>query len=158
MEFAIDDSQIFTDRELAKATSKLPIEGLCESVQALTKLLRGAADRRKEFWEFRVAPYLKSIWPKITPPMTPGNSRHFAQLCIVSNENFPEALDLLKNWLKPINHSGEYLIYELDKSNICQSHPIEALQFLHLIIDVNNEYPPHKLKSCLESINALHQL
>ena len=155
VEFAIDDSPMFTDRELVEATSKLPIEGLCDSAQALTKLLRGAANRRKEFWEIRVAPYLKSIWPRITPLMTSENSRHFAQLCIVSNDNFPEALDLLQNWLKPLNHSGEYLIYELDKSNICQSHPIEALKFLHLIIDLNNEYPPHKLKSCLKSIESV---
>jgi len=117
----------------------------CTSFEALD----AAADRRVAYWQNRVRPYLQSIWPQTQ--RTPAVSAHLGRVCIAAHEAFPEALEELRDWLKQPLEAVSSVIYELQKSGICEKFPAEALDFLDLTVRRNR---PFCLAECLESIGS----
>lgn len=150
---ALDFRDVFSAQELAQATHVLPIEGLQSAALAVGRALEGSGEQRHEYWNNRVQPYLKSIWPKsldlITP--TPSISESFARLCIAADEDFPAALTEMKNWLVAIDHP-HYVINQLSKSKLPKRFPEAALDFLDRIINDSTLWLPSHLKECLETI------
>jgi hypothetical protein len=53
---ALEPADTFTSSELAKATAKLPQDGLQHAAQALARALGGAGEQRVEYWRNRLVP------------------------------------------------------------------------------------------------------
>ena len=151
---ALDRNRVFTEAELRAATGSLPDGALIQCAHALKRALDGAGEQRAEYWRNRVRPYLQSVWPTSISRKTPATSENLGRVCIAANEVFPEALEELRHWLQPLQDYG-HLIFELQRSDICEKFPAEALDFLYLI--VGDTLPPGAggyLAECLEGIGS----
>ncbi len=151
---ALAPDNTFPKAELAQATSALPPVGLNDAAQALVRTLAGSGEQGSEYWRNRVSPYLKSIWPQSRSVITPTISNSMAQLCIAAKDAFPEAMNVLKHWLQPLEHS-DYVVHLLHQSNVCERFPDDALTFLDTVIGTNPQWPPRDLAACLNRIRKL---
>ncbi len=149
---ALDPSDVFTVEEMSIATSKLTSEGLNSAAAALTRSMGGAGAQREEYWQNRVLPYLKSVWPQSLDIITPEISDQFARLCITTQECFPNAFEELKGWLQPVENS-DYLIHLLNDSGLCDLFPGTALEYLSAIVDTEAMIIPRELSDCLDAIH-----
>jgi hypothetical protein len=150
---ALDRGDIFTIGELASATRALPPDGLHAAAQTLVRAMDGAGDQRSDYWSNRVAPYLHAIWPKNRDNVSPAIGESLSQLCVASEDAFPDALALLRAWLQPIAHPSD-LVHRLHKAGLCGKFPAQALDFLSLVIGEQTEWPPRDLGACLQSIQT----
>jgi len=154
---ALDPADTFTKKELAEATRSLPVEGLNQVSQVLYRALEGAGEQYGEYWKNRIAPYIKNVWPKSRDFLTPTISGHFGRLCIAAQEFFSEVFEVLKYWIRPVEHPG-YLVHLLCERNICTASPTEALNFLDLIIIDEPQWVPRELIDCLMAIRQADHL
>lgn len=150
---ALDRGDVFTIGELASATRALPPDGLRATAQTLVRAMDSAGDQRSDYWSNRVAPYLHAIWPKNRDNASPAIAESLGRLCVASADAFPDAVALLRAWLQPLAHPN-YLVHRLHKADICSKFPVQALDFLSLVMGEQTEWPPAELGACLQSIQA----
>lgn len=150
---ALDPGDTFTIAELAAATRSLPKDGLHDSAQALVRALEGAGEQRADYWKNRVAPYLHAIWPKMRDNISPAIAESLGLLCVAAQDAFPEALTLLRAWLRSPTHS-DYLVHRLHEAHLCDRYPEQALNFLSMVVGDHTQWPPRDLGACLDSIRA----
>lgn len=148
---ALDPADTFSTGELAQATRNLPPDGLREAAQALVRALEGAGDQRADYWKNRVAPYLQSIWPKLREHVSPAIAESLARLCVAAQQAFPQALTMLRGWLRPPEHP-DYVVHRLHEAGICGQFPRPALDFLDLVIGDQTRWAPSELGACLDAI------
>ncbi|MGH8613086.1 MAG: hypothetical protein ACREYF_13990 [Gammaproteobacteria bacterium] len=153
---ALEPGDTFSKAVLMRATRSLPAEGLQHSADALVRALEGSGEQRAEYWQNRVLPYLKSIWPKSREVITPTISESFAKLCVTTQGAFPEALHELKPWLQPIEHP-DFVVHLLHEAKLCERFPQEALAFLGAVIGDHAGMPPGELRDCLNAIRDAQQ-
>jgi hypothetical protein len=148
---ALDFRDVFSVQELAQATHALPIEGLQSAALAVARALEGSGEQSHEYWNNRVRPYLKSIWPKTCDLISPSVAESLSRLCVTANEDFPDALAEVKNWLVSIDHP-DYVIHQLSNSRLSERFPQAALDFMDRIINDSAQWLPSSLKECLQAI------
>ncbi len=153
---ALDRGDTFTVDELAQATRRLPSEGLESTAQAIVRALESAGEQRGEYWRNRVLPYLKSVWPTSTTVRTPTISGYFAHLCVAARDAFPEAVDLLRHWLQPLQDTG-YPLHLLDQAKLCKQFPSDALTFLDAVLGDVTQWVPKEIVTCLNDIIGADQ-
>ncbi|WP_211452222.1 hypothetical protein [Collimonas antrihumi] len=132
-------------------TRSLPANGLAEAAQALVRALEGAGDQRSEYWQHRVQPYLKSIWPKSRAAVTPDISESFARLAVAAQFSFPDALDTLRHWLQAIEHP-DFIVHLINETRLSDQFPKSVLEFLNIVIGDATQWPPTHLADCLRTI------
>jgi hypothetical protein len=150
---ALDPSDIFTKTELATATRSLPPDGLRIAAEALARAIEGAGDQSADYWANRVAPYLRSIWPKSRENVSPAIAGSLGRVCVAAQGAFPEALAVVRPWLQPLDHPDD-LVRRLHEASLCRQFPAPALAFLDLIVADSTQWPPTHLKDCLTDIEA----
>lgn len=150
---ALDPGDTFTIAELAGATRALPPDGLHDAAQSLVRAMEGAGDQRADYWSNRVTPYLHAIWPKTRDNISPGIAESLGRLCVAAQDAFPDALALLRVWLRPPSHP-DYLVNRLHEAGLCGRFPNQALDFLSLVIGDQTQWPPGDLGACLETIRT----
>ncbi|MGT0247613.1 hypothetical protein [Burkholderia pyrrocinia] len=101
---ALDTTDIFSRSELQKAVRALPDDGLVASAHAVHSALKGADAKQSEYWALAVRPYFANIWPKSTASMDARLPEIFARIAVAVDREFPDALDTVKSWLKPISY------------------------------------------------------
>ena len=147
---ALDPADTFTATELHAAVAALPQDGLQESASTLVQALEGSGAQREEYWLNRVQPYLRSIWPKSRQMASAPLAEQFAHLAIAARGEFPAALNVLRNWLQPIEHS-HLVVHRLNESGLSSRFPKEAVALLDMIIDYQRWAPP-SIGPCLEAV------
>ncbi|MYH15287.1 MAG: hypothetical protein F4149_08940 [Gammaproteobacteria bacterium] len=150
---ALDRGEVFTVAELARTTNSLPMNGLHNAAEALVRALEGAGDQRVEYWNNRVAPYLRTIWPKNRDRASPLVAESFGHLCVAAQKAFPQAFAQIKDWLQPLEHPM-YLVHQLNEAGVCKEFPEEALGLLSLVIDDQTTWPTGDLDTCLQDIGT----
>ena len=150
---ALDPGDTFTKSELVGATRSLPADGLRDAAHALVRGLEGAGDQRADYWKSRIVPYIKSIWPTSRSHVSPSIADSLARLCAASGEAFPEAVDMLRPWLIPLEYP-EYAIHRLHDARLAERFPRAALDLLAAIVGDQTQHPPTTLPQCLGSIRS----
>ena len=155
---ALDRVEGYTVEEFQGAFAALPQEGLEHSAQVLFQALNGAAEQRKEYWDNRVRPFWKKVWPKFQNRITPQIAESLAQLAIAAGDEFPAVLGAVGDWLKPIE-DPHYVVYLLSESGLCTQFPEEALHLLAEVIDNPPRWwPTEELGECLDQIQQAEPL
>ena len=142
---------IFTNLELAEATRSLPLDGLNNCVWVLVKELEASGDQRADYWTNRIVPYLHYIWPKSKDHRSPEIAKKFGHLCIAAQNNFPDALSRLRDWLQPLKYPDN-LVEKLNQAHLCQQFPQDTLEFLDRVINEQTFFLSDELGECLETI------
>lgn len=150
---ALDRGDTYTKAELASATRSLPANGLHDTAQALVSALESAGDQRANYWSNRVAPYLREIWPHTRDRVSPEISESFGRLCIAAQDQFPEALAQLQDWLQAMEYP-DFLVNCLHEAGLCGKFPKQALDFLSRVIGEQTQSLPGDLDDCLKTIGS----
>lgn len=140
----------YTKEDLRDAFGALPQEGLQESAEALAQALEGAADQREEYWRNRIQPFWQDVWPKSRALATPRIAESFTRLAIAAGAEFPAALTLIYDWLRPIEYP-HIDVHRLHESGLCRKFPAHALRLLTAIID-GQPWAAPELRQCLDLI------
>ncbi len=140
----------YTSEDFKEAIAKLPQKGLNEVAWALVQALEASEEQRENYWKNRIRPFWHDIWPKSRELISDKISELLALLTIAAREEFPDALERVINWLKPIEHA-DYIVDRLLESGLVQRFPDEALCLLDAIIG-DQTWPPSQLKKCLDGI------
>ena len=177
----LHQNDIYTDREFLQAMGALPVKGLKYAATALAQILEGVNEQScVQFWQNRALPYLK-LWPQENDKLTQEISESFARICVAAQDAFPEALQRLRPWLKPLRYDID-LINLLDKLSknqrpqgrnpqtsgsprqaapegrkpLTKKFPEDSLEFLFLVTgeDLPFEYS-HYLKICLQDVREV---
>ena len=150
---SLDPRDILDKMELAAATSALPPEGLKEAGAALVRAVEAAGKQRAEYWNNRVGPYLREIWPKTQEHVSPAVAASVGRVCIAAGNAFPTTLSELRGWLPGLKYPDD-LVRNLDEAGLCERFPKQALEFLHLIVEGRDQWPPSELRECLRAIRS----
>lgn len=147
---ALGPTEGYTVEEFRSAIAALPQEGLEESAEALYQALAGAADQSEEYWKNRAQPFWQQIWPKSRDLSTPRITESLSRMAIAARGEFPAALAVIQNWLKPIKHP-HYVVHPLQKSGLCSRYPADALSLMDAVI-ADQQWAPRELGQCLDEI------
>jgi hypothetical protein len=150
---AMEPGDWFAEQELAEATRLMPEEGLSAALRSVAQSLRGAGEQHHEYWQNRVLPYLHGVWPKSADVFTPRISAEFVELCIAAGDRFPDAVEVVHKWLRPISPSSFVLsnVCNLFNSGLCKDFPREALTLLYAVVQDPKEWDD-VLPQCLDGI------
>lgn len=149
---ALDPADTFSTAELHDAISALPPEGLQESAQALVNAQEGAGDQLESYWDNRIVPFWHDVWPKSQRLATAAIADDLARLCIAADSRFPDALKMVRSWLRPIAHP-HYVLHLLQESGLCTRFPEEALELLSALVD-GHSWVSSECGDCIEAISA----
>ncbi|MFW6195472.1 MAG: hypothetical protein ACOC5M_03010, partial [Chloroflexota bacterium] len=150
---ALEARDTFTRTELQSVIRVLPAEGLRRAAHTLASNLESVGEQRSEYWNNRVRPFLQSIWPQSREHVTPAVSETLARVCIAAGDDFPDAVDVLRNWLQPLEHPDS-VVEPLYQADLCQRFPEPALEYLNRVVSSGIDWAPRHLKECLVSIKT----
>lgn len=148
---ALDSIEGYSEDDFRSAFEELPQNGLEETAQTLSQILESAGKQSEESWEHRIRPFWHDIWPKNRELATPSMAESLARLTLAAGTAFPDALNLLHGWLKPLEHPS-WIMHLLGESDLCEKYPSQTLQLLGYIINDQTQWICAELKSCLERI------
>ena len=149
----LDPGYVFQYPELALATQALPQEALEHAAETFLRAVDSAGDQRAEYWRNRAAPYLIAIWPNTPDAFTKTVSKNFALACIAADDAFPEALELVRSWLRRLQYPGR-IVSALHEAKLGTRHPEPALDLLHRVVADEAQRPVSGLSSCLDAIRV----
>ncbi len=152
---ALGPTEGYTIEEFRSAIGTLPQEGLEESAQALSQAVEGAADQREDYWKNRAQPFWQHIWPKSRDLATRRIAESLTRLVIAARGEFPTALAVVQDWLKPIEHPY-YVLHLLKESGLCNRYPVDALILLNAVI-ADQQWVHGELGQCLDDIVQARQ-
>ena len=150
---ALDPRGAFDRKELQGAIHHLPKEALPHVAQQLSMTLQSAEDQTKQYWRNRIEPFLKQLFPRNRAARTTGVARQLALLCLGAKECFPEAVDVCRHWLMPLEFTAD-LVEKLGDEGFCSMYPHESLTLLARTISEDAFWTGAKLDGCLDSILA----
>lgn len=154
---SLNHGDFFTTEELANSTKCLTKEGLESTVQTLTRAFKSTEDKRKEYWNNRLIPYLRNIWPKDSSLITNAISESFAILCLTDDELFPEVFQELKIYINKLENP--HILYSImNEKKICKKHQEEALSFLDWILRDDIDFLLNDFQECLIDIKSNEKL
>jgi len=148
---ALDTGDLFTDDDVATATRALPPHGLEQALFAVFNALKGAGEKRVEYWRHRVLHYISRIWPQSKDVVTDTISLRMGQIALAAGDAFPEALKSLRFWLKP-SENVFTLIDNLHNEGFSSKYPSAALDFLNIITSDEVMWLPSMFRDCLDAI------
>ena len=149
---SIELSKKFTQQELREATALLPVEGLSDMADTVVRSLESAAEQREAYWENRVKPFLQRVWPKDPELVTQSTSENFARLAIAAGDAFPDAVDHLRHWFRPVDHP-HFVVHRLNEARLCGEFPEAALLLLDAVIRGEDNIAPRELGDCLRAMS-----
>ncbi|MDI9819826.1 MULTISPECIES: anti-phage defense-associated sirtuin Dsr1 [unclassified Legionella] len=130
---SLDRGEKFSVSELSDVYRTLPPGGLDIAAEALARAQESAAEQKEVYWDNRIAPFWKNIWPKSREVASQNISKELVRLCIASGKRFPNAVSLMLPWLKPTQNIITS-VHWLRDSKHCTNFPEEALNLLNAII------------------------
>ncbi len=148
---ALEAPEPFTRKELAFATSQLPAEGLDRCARSLVQGLDGAGEKRAEYWQNRVRPYIREIWPKSIDALSRSVANSFARLCMKAGDAFPDAVLTLKPWLSSVGQ-GDVTLHQFRDTGLAKLFPEDALTFLDTILGERSVLLPNDLNVILTEV------
>lgn len=148
---ALDPVDNYTQKDFQTALAALPQEGLNDSASALHQALEGAGDQSEEYWNNRIKPFWQNIWPKSRDLASNSIAESLARMCVAARNEFPSALTVVLDWLRPIEHP-DYVVHRLHESGLSGRFPDAALCFLNALIS-DQPWGPRELKQCLDAMS-----
>lgn len=148
---ALERGDTFKPQDLKDATERLPEQGKVDAVRALVRSLESAGDKKAEHWHNRIVPYLEQVWPKSRKYRTASVSEALVELSIAADEEFPEALDAIWDWLLEIDNPDMILMRMLDR-DIPSTYPQYSLFLIDKIVADGSLLLERDLRAVLEAI------
>ncbi len=147
---ALDRIDGYTANDFQVAFGKLPVEGLEMAVTVMIRKIERTGMKKGEYWNNHIQPFWQKVWPKSRHINSRSISESLAQLCITAADEFPAALETMRNWLDKVENS-DMIVSRLHESGLCKRFAPDSLQFLHAT-RTEQSWPPAKFRQCLDEI------
>jgi len=147
---ALEPVDGYSSQDFRSAFAALPKAGIEEAAQALSQALDGAGDQRDDYWRNRIRPFWQSVWPKSLELVTDVIAISLVKMCIAAGSEFPSALGVVLDWLRPIEHP-HFVVHILWESGLCIRFPLDGLKLLNAVIG-DQQWVPEELNKCLNVI------
>ena len=139
---------------LRAAIDEIPDAGLQQMLSTLGRAL-AADERREDYFENRVLPFLRRLWPKTTEKLTPGVSAGFVRLCLFAEDSFPAVFRAVRGYLSGASQRAPgYALRSLQQKAYPEKFPSEALEFLDLVLEGTTGVLAEELRACLRAIRT----
>lgn len=157
----IPEETRITRDEAKKLLNKLSSKLLAEVALTLKNQLHGAGeDKAVNMWQKQVKPWFLAVWPKTIRAKDSRVSGALAEMCLNAEEDFPDCVETLINYLGPINPDDHRMvIFRLSEksekskqSDIPSTYPKATLKLLHKLIDQRPTWYSDYLKGVLDVI------
>lgn len=109
----------------------LPENGLVEIVDRLAQRLKGTPDEQAALWRDKIAPWLRDYWPRSSGRNTSATSRALVEVARQSGSAFPDAVDLLTPYLKPV---AERILWHIEDDGLAAKWPDKTFALLAKIV------------------------
>lgn len=147
---ALSDSSPFDREDVMSLFQRLPVEGLPKVLWTIRRSLEGSGAQRLSFWEHRIRPFVRGLWPKSIEKNTPMTKSEFALLVVAMGASMATALTDVRDYVGgPMNG---HVLHELLESKLCALVPIESLELLFRMDAPQDHWTRAELKKCLEAI------
>ena len=123
----------YSKQDFQEALRVLPEDGLQIVARTLFRTLDSSGSQRKEYWSNRTKPFLLRFWPQSKNFASAKIAEEFATIAIAAGSEFVEALDVISDWLQPLD-SPMRALRVLNESDIHEQFPKESLRLLNAII------------------------
>ena len=137
--------------EFRSAFNALPEEGLQEAARTLSQALESAGAQREDYWINRIQPFWREMWPQSLDLASVGIAELLALMSIAAGEKFPDAVDLIHGWLRPLEYP-HYVVHRLQESDFCARFPNAALCLLDAVIS-DQPWSLPGLVECLKDVS-----
>ena len=144
-------SELNSDQEINDALGKLPQRALDHASFYLFRSVNSSGDQQSEYWNNRVKPFLQNIWPKDREKSSQNISINFAKACIKSGVAFPDASNLVNQWLVPLDYPDQ-IARSINKEGIDISYPEHSLKLLSKVYPDIPKVCSENLENCLANI------
>lgn len=148
---ALNDLDGYALSDFVDLFDELPQEALNEAADALVEYIKAHKDQSEEYWKSKVAIFWREVWPKNKERISLSIAESVAEILVLYGDDFSSSFETLRYWLKPLKYPYR-ILNDLAKSQICEKYPLEALDFISLIIDKEDIYSLDKLQKCLKLI------
>ena len=139
---------------LREAIDDLPDAGLQQMLITLGRGLE-ADERREDYFNNRVLPFLRRLWPKTKDKLTAGVSTGFARLCLVAEDAFPQVVREVSGYLIGAGQQAPgQLLFSLRSKGYAKRFPEATLEFLGLVLGQSSVSLPEDLIACLRNIRT----
>jgi hypothetical protein len=142
----------FTTAEYRNAITAMPLPLLPVITRTLGRSISAANEKREEYWNERIYPFFKNLWPKDRTCAEDGVSNGWIKVCLNAGAEFPNAVKTLIDWIEPVDYLGNN-INDIIEASFGEQYPYECLLLLSKMIKENISYIPKKTQICLSSIS-----
>lgn len=151
---ALENADVIGNVELQKIYDALPLEALKRVAIVLRQVLESASDKKKNYWNNRVKPFLQRFWPKDKAKTSSELSYFLAKLAIHSDESFSDVVGVITIYLRPLDRQFYLICKELFETGYCEKYPRSSLTLLSKLCPEKREYCVGNpfLSSCLKLI------
>lgn len=151
---ALENADVIGSVELQKIYDALPLEALKRVAIVLRQVLESASDKKANFWNNRVKPFLHEFWPKDKDKTSSELSYFLAKLAIHSDESFSDVVSVISIYLRPLDRQFYLICKGLFETGHCEKYPQSSLILLSKLCPEKREYcfGNHFLSDCLKSI------
>lgn len=148
---ALQSDSRYGEGEFQRAFDALRPNAYQDVAEGLLQGVSGAGDRRADFFNNRVVPFMKKHWRKSTDVRMVSVSERLARLCVAAGDAFPEAVMLLKDWMQRLD-TPSFVIHVLVQSKLVERFPAATLTFLDNVISDDAKWLREEAKVCLAEI------
>lgn len=149
---ALHSRDEFEATELREALKVIGNDGRGEAARAVRRGMSGSGDRKKAYFENRVVPFFNELWPQTKDAVSPAVAKALTEVCLVADESFPQAFDLVRHWLIPVEFPSS-LVHQLREAGLCERFPDAALQFISKVLREDSRWVPADMAVCLQAIS-----
>jgi hypothetical protein len=146
---AISDNSPFDRDELTTLVQALEPHTLSKLLYSLYQSLDGSGAQKDDFWENRIVPFIRDVWPKESAKNDPQTGQMFARIVLTMGHRMEDALTVTRTYL---GGDPSEILYVLRDSELPRTDPSGCLELLFRMARPTDPWPKDELSKVLEVI------
>jgi hypothetical protein len=116
---------------------------------SLHRSLDGSGVQKDDFWENRIVPFIRDVWPKESAKNDPQTGQMFARIVLTMGHRMEDALTVTRTYL---GGDPSEILYELSDSELPWTDPSGCLELLFRMARLTDLRSKDELSHVLEAI------
>jgi hypothetical protein len=149
---AVDRQKSPFSQDEVRSTLKQAAPSVLEALlDVMERWVEGSGRKPENAWRQAVEPIFEAIWPKERTYKNPLYTRRLAALCLAAGDAAPEAFDVIRPFLSPLEGQSAAL-NGVTRSPTIKSHPKVVLELLWAMCGPGCEIEVWQLDKALDKI------
>jgi hypothetical protein len=148
--------ETFSSGEIKNVLRAIGSKGRAAVADAIKDRLSEAEKDSGSFWQNRVEPWLKSVWPKDRTAIDSETSKSLALAAIAAGSSFERAVITVEKLLTRVDDFS-FVVHmiestRVDETPISQKYPGATLRLLDAIVSEEGKWPDEDLRKILDQL------